>query len=246
MDGGITTRILDFISNFIPYILNNSSSIFDFLIILAELLAVFFWFYCGYFIFNDSKKRYSFDSSSVYYAFLVLGLITGPIGLGFYLLTRPRYTFDELEFMKVEHKFYYHQASKVLDCIKCGAYVLEGHSNCTNCGTQNRFKCSNCEALTDYDDMYCNNCGHHFDKRYEEIYDSVLSKEEKEAMTVTSERKLPSYDVNGAISNLKNQATGVYSRVSSKVKNLSQQAVAKASEVTKSVKDSVNKPTSGK
>lgn len=252
MEGGITKQILDFISNLLPYVINNSGQIFDFIILLAELLAVFLWFYCGYYIYVDAKKRYYFRSSAAYYAFLILGIVTGPIGLGFYILTRPAHTFDELEFMKVEHKFYYHQASKVLDCIKCGAYVLEGHTHCTNCGTQNRYRCENCQALTDYDDMFCNSCGYNFNKRYDQIYESVLTKAEKSAIEREAEENSnfrPGYDLSGALVNFKSRASNVYGSVSSKVKDASQKAVTKASEVAKKIPakaDSISKKITSK
>jgi RNA polymerase subunit RPABC4/transcription elongation factor Spt4 len=127
-----------------------------------------FWIYCGLKIYFDARERFT-TNTSMKYLFLLFGLITGPLGLIIYQWTKPKFTPDELDFIRIEHKFYYHQASKVLDCLKCDAYVLEGHSFCTNCGTQNRFKCENCGALGDYDDKYCKECGSHLPYRMAEF-----------------------------------------------------------------------------
>jgi RNA polymerase subunit RPABC4/transcription elongation factor Spt4 len=108
---------------------------------------------------------------------LIFGVIFGPIAYILYSILKPKNSQEEIDFIRVEHKFYYNQASKVADCMKCNAYVLEGHSYCTNCGTQNRFKCSKCGALTDYDDLYCFNCGLDFKGRRE----SLLQKYQKKA-----------------------------------------------------------------
>jgi predicted RNA-binding Zn-ribbon protein involved in translation (DUF1610 family) len=118
------------------------------------------WLYCGVKIYFDAKDRFH-SSNATKYVFLVFGLITGPLGLILYTYTKPKYTPDEMEFIRVEHKFYYFQAAKVLDCIKCNSYVLEGQMHCTNCGTQNRFRCEKCNKLTDYDALYCPACGVH-------------------------------------------------------------------------------------
>lgn len=142
--------------------------------VLLFVLAVF-WVYCSIRIYIDVKRRFQF-SDAIQILFLIYGVITGPFGLVLYGLLKPRYTLEDLDFMKTEHKFYYHQASKVRDCIKCGAYVLEAHIYCTNCGTQNRFKCEKCKALTDYDDKFCYSCGKSFAGREEKILQNITPK----------------------------------------------------------------------
>lgn len=172
--------VINWVNDIIPNIVNNANNLFNYAIAFVILLIAIYWIYTGYTIFKDAKKRFAFNSSWMPYLILAVGIITGPIGKIVYNLVRPSRSQYELDFIAVEHKFYYNQASKVADCISCGAYVLEGHTYCTNCGTQNRFKCSKCGALTDYDDLYCYNCGLDFAKRREEIFSKIEKNKIKE------------------------------------------------------------------
>lgn len=179
---GIQDAILTWVQDGIPNIVKNSSSIFNTVLGFVGVIVFILWLYCGVIIFSDARKRYRVRNPFFYLFLLLFGMITGPFGLVLYIAIRPKNTIEELEFIKVEHKFYYHQASKVVDCLNCGAYVLEGQLHCTNCGFQNRFKCEKCEAITDYDDLYCSNCGSSFEGRYESILkkaDRVEMQEEK-------------------------------------------------------------------
>ncbi len=162
--------LIDFINSLIPSVINDAPNLFNTSIRLLVLAFIIWWIYLGIQIYHDSQKRFDFESKYIYYLILVLGIISGPIGLIVYNIVKPKQTQGELDFIKVEHKFYYHQASKVVDCLDCGAYVLENHRFCTNCGVQNRFKCSKCGNLTDYDDNYCYTCGINFGNRRNQIF----------------------------------------------------------------------------
>jgi len=168
--------ILNWAQDGIPQIINNSSAIFNIIIAFIGVIIFLLWLYCGVVIYRDAKKRLNVNNIVFYLILMVVGMVLGPLGLVFYYIFRPKYTRDELDFVKVEHKFYYHQASKVVDCLQCGAYVLEGQLYCTNCGFQNRFRCESCKAVTDYDDLYCSNCGKDFEGRYDNILKKINSK----------------------------------------------------------------------
>lgn len=142
----------------------------DKLLFIIILLAAALWIYSGIKLFLDARKRYDINPFLQAVIF-ILGIITGPIGFLFYLLTRPKYTMDEVDFLKTEHKFYFQNASKVVECINCAVYVPEDHEYCSNCGEQNRIKCQNCNVLTNLDDKFCYKCGYKFD---EERKDTIL------------------------------------------------------------------------
>lgn len=170
---GIQESILTWVQDSLPNIVNNSGSIFNTVLGFVGIIVFVLWLYCGVIIFSDARRRFQIKNPFFYLGLLLFGMVTGPFGLVLYIAVRPKHTSEELEFIKVEHKFYYHQASKVVDCLNCGAYVLEGQLHCTNCGFQNRFKCEKCGAVTDYDDLYCSNCGCNFEGRYEKILSKV-------------------------------------------------------------------------
>lgn len=177
----INTVLIKFLEDQFPEIVKNSEFLFGlFFFILISFLAAL-WLYCGVFMFLDYRKRDHRSIISI--ALLLLGIFLGPLAVVFYLVARPKETLEDRFFLNLEHRFYYHQASKVLVCLKCGAYVGEFHQYCTNCGTQNRFKCEKCGTLTDYDDNFCPNCGHYFGSRYEKIVADIKNKqiEEKKA-----------------------------------------------------------------
>lgn len=175
--------IIDWANNSVPKVISDAGTYFNSALWLLVLIILALWAYCGVIILRDSLKRFHFEQKWIYIIILILGILSGPIGLIIYKMFKPKNTADELEFIKVEHKFYYHQASKVVDCLNCGAYVLENHMYCTNCGTQNRYKCSKCGTLTDYDDLYCYSCGLDFGKRSDEILKKIQSKKEKKTPT---------------------------------------------------------------
>lgn len=158
----------------------------DLLNILA-LLALLLWIYFGYRMYADAKVRFR-ASLSLSIVFLLVGIITGPIGLLIYSFSKPKYTQEELEFIKIEHKFYYHQASKVKDCTNCQAYVLEGHEFCTNCGVQNRVHCESCNALTDMSDSFCFSCGNKLNNSAQHTHNTQTTEEKfKHAVEVIDE-----------------------------------------------------------
>lgn len=170
----ITQKILDFVETFISLI--TTGEITDKVIKLVGFLVFIVWIYCGVKLFIDARKRYKI-TMPLQILLGILGLITGPIGLLFYILTRPKYTQEEVDFLRTEHKFYYQQASKVVECINCGKYLPEGHEFCTNCGEQNRLRCTNCNNLTNIDDKFCFYCGFEFgDDRKENLLKAIESK----------------------------------------------------------------------
>lgn len=195
-DGSLSNAVLDSVETFVSNIV--SGEITDVIINTLIIVVLIVWVYLGLKIFLDARVRYRIGVFGQI-LFLVFGVITGPIGLFLYNLTKPKYTPEELEFIKIEHKFYHHQASKVLDCIKCKAYVLEDHAYCTNCGTQNRFKCESCGNLTDFDDKYCYSCGIEFKGRKEKILRSVGVVEEKKEIDNSNSKK----DLSQLFNNLK-------------------------------------------
>ncbi len=148
------------------------------------------WLYCGLKIYLDARHRFN-SSFPLQILFLFFGVITGPLGLVLYNLTKPKYTRDEMDFISIEHKFYFHQASKILDCLKCDSYVLEGQAHCTNCGTRNRFQCENCEYLSDYDDKYCSKCGNHLPDRMIGIRQERVEKKVSEVSSRRASEFIP-------------------------------------------------------
>lgn len=177
--------IINLAQDVVPLVVNNSGQIFNFIMAFIVVLFFLLWPYSGFIIYKDAKKRLNFDNPVVYLFLTAIGIFFGPFSLIFYYVFRPKYTKDEIDFIEVERKFYYHQASKVLDCLKCGAYLLEDQLYCTNCGFQNRFRCENCNSITDYDDLYCSYCGKYFEGRYDDILKKM--KEETSADGITHE-----------------------------------------------------------
>lgn len=147
------------ISDYVAGIVTSASKILEYFSYFAFVLVICFWFYAGYSIYSDSRKRYAFSNEIYYYIILFVGIITGFLGLVVYFIIRPKYTFDEIEFMQTEYKYYFSNSVKVSECLKCGSYMSEGSLYCTNCGYQNRFKCKKCGNITNYYDNYCNVCG---------------------------------------------------------------------------------------
>jgi RNA polymerase subunit RPABC4/transcription elongation factor Spt4 len=164
------------VAAFVAGFVTNASRILEYFSYFAFILFICFWFYSGFYIYLDAKKRYAFGNSNYFYLILIFGLITGVIGLIIYSVIRPRYTFDEIEFMQTEYKYYFSNSSKVTDCLNCGLFVEEGALYCTNCGFQNRFKCKRCGAITDHSDNYCKSCGLDLQERNMKLYESVLVK----------------------------------------------------------------------
>lgn len=152
---------LDFLETFISLV--TTGEITDLIIKAVGVLFVLLWMYCGVKLFIDARQRYKLNLF-LQVLILLLGLVTGPIGFLFYIFTRPKYTKEEVDFLATEHKFYFQQASKVVDCIKCGKYLPEGHEFCTNCGEQNRLRCPNCNNLTNLEDKFCFYCGFKFEE----------------------------------------------------------------------------------
>ncbi len=184
---GYSRQVIKLIEDRIPDILNNSDV---WLASLVTILAFFFlvlWMYCGFFMFYDSIKR--FGKSPWVFFLLVIGLLFGPFALVLYLIARPRQTLEDKAFMHLERRFFYNEASKVLHCLNCDTYVLENHVFCTQCGTQNRYKCPKCGALGDYDDKYCWKCGYDFGDRYQKLVQSIQKKKLTKRSTVRQSKK---------------------------------------------------------
>lgn len=180
------TSFIDFlgktVQDFIALLLDGKVT--NLVLKIIFVFVAFIWIYCGVKIFLDVRSRFN-TSIFVKILFLIFGVIAGPIGLILYIITRPKHTPDELDFLKIEHKFYFQQAATVLDCMYCGGYILSGQTFCTNCGKQNRFHCEVCNTLTDYDDKYCHACGASFEKRIEEILENI----DKDAASARQKQK---------------------------------------------------------
>jgi predicted RNA-binding Zn-ribbon protein involved in translation (DUF1610 family) len=184
-----TKSFLGFLENFISLI--TTGEITNKIVQVIGLLFLIVWIYCGVKLALDARRRYKLNYA-LQILLLILGVVTGPIGLLFYVLTRPKYTKDEVDFLQTEHKFYFQQASKVVECISCGKYIAEGHEYCTHCGEQNRIRCVNCNNLTNLDDKFCFYCGFKFDEdRKDNLLKALGSKElpkiELERDSITSE-----------------------------------------------------------
>lgn len=150
---------------------------------IVYIIIAVLWAYCGFRLYSDARRRFKMNVA-LKMLVLFVGIILGPIGLFLYTLVRPKFTTDEIDFLKVEHKFYYQQASKVIECMNCGEYLLEGHEFCTNCGEQNRLKCQNCNNLTNLHDKFCYYCGFKFDTN-ERM--NLLAQRDHEANTIRIE-----------------------------------------------------------
>lgn len=175
----INEIIIKILDTYIPSLVSNSDLLFSVLVLVFTIFIFALWLYCAVFMFLDYRKR---DRTSIIsFALFILGIALGPIALVFYLIVRPRETLEDKAFVNIEHRFYYHQAAKVLDCLDCEAYVVEGHQFCTNCGLKNRFKCEKCGFLTDYDDNFCPHCGFSFKGRYEKIISDLKEKEKQKS-----------------------------------------------------------------
>lgn len=158
---------------FINFIISPNASNIVLGIIIAFVLII--WIYYGVKVFLDATKRFA-DNKFIQIVFLIMGLLSGPLGWVIYLITRPKYTTEDLEYIHLEQKFLYQNTATTLQCLKCGAFVLNGQTYCTYCGTQNRYKCEDCDSLTDYDHLFCFGCGKKFDKRFEKILKEIESK----------------------------------------------------------------------
>jgi transcription elongation factor Elf1 len=223
---GFQDTFSDLMQDSVPALINNSGAIFNVIVTIVIALIALGWIYFGLVIFNDARKRFNITNVFFYFALMIVGVLFGPIAWIIYKIFRPRRTKEDIEFTKVEHKFYYHQASKVIDCIKCGAYVLEGHLHCTNCGTQNRFKCESCKTVTDYDDLYCSNCGKSFEGRYEKVIAQVNGLKKKAVNTNKSKTKensdsipktSPVSKVKDSFKNFKNYSSNKLKQINSKL-----------------------------
>jgi hypothetical protein len=181
-ENSLSNQILKILEDYIPFVTSDGNR--DQIINYAILLAGVAWVYCGIKIYFDIGKRYKLNPILQLLA-LVFGVVTGPFGLLIYLLMRPSFTQEEVDFIKIEHKFYYQQASKVLECIKCNSYVLEDQIYCTECGTQNRYECENCHTFTDYNDKFCFSCGNDFKNRHNELLRKVGKIQPSEQRSVT-------------------------------------------------------------
>lgn len=150
--------VLDWFQGLVKFIVDDQD---NFLTVFNRIFIYFIiliWILSALKTFFDVKSRHKL-SSYHYIIIFILCVILGPIGLISYLFLRPKYTKEELDFIKVEHKFYHEQASRVIECINCKHYVFHSQNFCTHCGTQNRIKCTNCEHNHSYEQDYCSNCG---------------------------------------------------------------------------------------
>jgi RNA polymerase subunit RPABC4/transcription elongation factor Spt4 len=222
-DSGIAKFLNDTVLSVLDQIANgNGPKIIGYILVV---IVGSLWVYCGLKIYFDAKDRFM-ASPALKYLFLLFGIVTGPVGLLIYNFTKPRFTPEEMDFIRIEHKFYFHQASKVLDCLKCDAYVLENHAYCTNCGTQNRFKCENCSELSDYDSRYCPSCGSQQPYRMAEFQkresDKIVEKTTEASairnlmVSTKPKAELLAKNVAAATKNLVNQVSGKVQRIRKK------------------------------
>jgi hypothetical protein len=202
------------------------------------------WIYCGIKVYLDARQRFK-SSFPVQVLFLIFGIITGPLGLILYNSTKPKFTREEMDFIGIEHKFYFHQASKILDCLHCDSYVLEGQAFCTNCGTQNRFKCENCQHLSDYDDKFCSDCGVNLPDRLNEMRSNHIKKLELQQKKINPSGFLPA--LKNMLVNPASKVKQVFSNVASGTKSLVgkvnlQQSEREPVQTTEIVEDSGDHP----
>ncbi|BDQ04718.1 MAG: hypothetical protein KatS3mg084_0236 [Candidatus Dojkabacteria bacterium] len=216
-------QIIKLLEETLPDILNNSEI---WLASLITILAFFFfvlWMYCGFFIFYDSIKR--FGKSPWVFLLFVTGLLFGPFALVLYLIARPRQTLEDKAFIHLEHRFFYNEASKVLQCLNCDSYVLESHVFCTRCGAQNRYKCPKCSALTDSDDQYCWKCGYDFGDRYQKLVQSIQKKKSSEKSAVRQVKKtkkhIDNFNINKLIQKIDILKKAVVAKLDTSSKKLS-------------------------
>ncbi|GIW57558.1 MAG: hypothetical protein KatS3mg083_503 [Candidatus Dojkabacteria bacterium] len=180
-------QIIKLMEENLPDVLNNAEIWFAGLITILAFFFFVLWIYCGFFMFYDSMKR--FGKSTWVFLLFVIGVLFGPFALILYLIARPRKTLEDKAFMHLEHRFFYNEASKVIHCLNCDSYVLENHVFCTQCGTQNRYRCPKCGALTDYDDKYCWKCGYNFGDRYQKILQTIQTKKSNSKSSVKQLKK---------------------------------------------------------
>jgi ribosomal protein L40E len=159
-------QIVEILNQTTPFLFNNATLIFNLSITIIIFLLLLFWLFSGLNLYKDIKSYYHLEFN-VFIRILVIIclLLAGPLGVVIFNIVKPKITNEEIDLIKIEHKFFYHQASKVLDCVNCGSYVLENHAYCTNCGWQNRFNCKKCNALNNMDAKYCYSCGTQIEKK---------------------------------------------------------------------------------
>lgn len=226
--------IINWVEDAIQYTVSHSGDVFNAVIGIIVVALLFYWGYIGFKTFKDVRKRHKVSSALWLGAILVGLVILGPIGKIVYNIVRPEKSQEELDFLAVEHKFYYNQSSKVADCLFCGAYVLEDHTYCTNCGTQNRFKCKKCGTLTDYDDLFCFHCGENFGKRNEEIFANIREKKLKaKELSLKNKKSKENTSITPSIQVFQAKAKEALEKVTSKSKNLVNQAKEKATNLKK-------------
>ena len=100
-DNSLSNQLLKLLEDYIPFVTSdgNRDQIINYLVFLAGLA----WVYCGIKIYFDIGKRYRINGLYQFLA-LIIGVITGPFGLLIYLLMRPNFTQEEVDFIKIEHK----------------------------------------------------------------------------------------------------------------------------------------------
>lgn len=243
-NSGVAKILNDMVVSILDKVADGDGPLLIGYIVLTVLGAL--WLYCGIKIYFDARQRFA-TNAMMKYLFLVFGIITGPLGLIIYNFTKPKYTPEELDFIRIEHKFYYHQASHVLDCLNCDAYVIEGHAFCTNCGTQNRFPCEQCSQLTDYDDKHCSSCGSQLPYRMTDFEKKVEEREKSETVAAQSAMKTLVTNVRGKTVEVSKKVvtqtkTLVGKLKEKKSKKLSQPDTAEVSPETETAVDTLIEP----
>lgn len=180
--------LLGFIEELVETIINDPEQINTFLVSAVTYVAIGIWITFGLKLFLDYKRRFESNIIILIVVF-ILSILTGIVGFIIYSILRPKYTLEELEFFQIEHKFYHEQASKVLECIRCGNYVFSSSKHCTHCGFQNRYSCPNCGHYNSLKDSFCGSCGHDLFPQNKEILDSFNSNKKLETLNVLSEQE---------------------------------------------------------